>query len=86
MSKIMDEYDTQQEGKLSHDEFLEICSRSMPEVSTIEASKRYKLAEQFYGKDQVKLDRLAAIGAYLLLFTSYMKGWNKSIISEKYRV
>ncbi len=85
VAKMADQYDHQQSGYLSFHDFSEICLKLVPTASAIEIEKRYKLAEKFYGQDKVKLDRIIAMGAYIILYTGFTSGWlNSGIIATRF--
>jgi hypothetical protein len=86
MFKILDQYDTQQNGFLSKLEFLEIIKKVLPDAEQNEIESRYSLAERECGQDSVRIDRLVAIGAYMIAFTAFRSEWkNTLIISSLYR-
>jgi hypothetical protein len=85
VAKLADQFDPQQSGYLSFNDFSELCLKLVPTASAIEIEKRYRLAEKYYGNDKVKIDRIIAIGAYIVLYTSFISGWMPSgIVASRF--
>ena len=82
---MADQYDPQQSGYLSFDDFSELCLKLVPTAPALEIERRYRLAEKYYGHDKVKMDRVIAIGAYIVLYTSFISGWMSSgIVASRF--